>query len=233
VLFLVLLGCARSQEGGRTPGGAVSAVFSANVLRPGAAVAATSPPVAAQPGPSASAQLVPPAAVQPGPSAANAAPSAAPAEHEVVNPAPSAGPSSEPLPSPMLSAVPATARPAASAQRVTGKGQEAAHGRFDAAVVLAAPHAPPRILAIALSATTVRGGETVVGQVRTTSNVASVEIRVQGFSTVMTRRSVGDFTLHYPVPMLPPWLHRTYPVVVIARNVDGLSETRTLEVTVE
>jgi hypothetical protein len=189
VLLIVLLGCARSQEGGHAPGGAVSAAFFANLLRPGVAAAATPPPA----------------------------------------------PGTEPLPSPELSAVPAaaTGRLAASAQRVAGRNPDAVQSRTEAAVVLAAPHAPPRILAIALSATTVRGGETVVGQVRTTSNVASVEVRVQGFSTVMTRRSVGDFTLHYPVPMLPPWLHRTYPVVVIARNVDGVSETRTLEVTVE
>jgi hypothetical protein len=217
VLLFVLLGCARSQEGGHAPGGAVSAVISASVLRPSAAAAATAPPATAQPGPSVT----------------NGAPSATPAAHEAVNPGPPAGPSTEPLPSPALSAATATGLPAASAQRLPGKGPEAAHSRTEAAVVLAAPHAPPRILAIALSATTVRGGETVVGQVRTTSNVASVEIRVQGFSTVMTRRSVGDFTLNYPVPMLPPWLHRTYPVVVIARNVDGVSETRTLEVTVE
>jgi hypothetical protein len=101
------------------------------------------------------------------------------------------------------------------------------------AVVLAAPHAPPRILTVALSASVVRGGQIVVGRVRTTSNVASVEVRVEGFSTVMTHRSAGDFTLNYSVPVLPPWLHRKYPVQVIARNVDGVSETRTLEITLE
>jgi hypothetical protein len=103
----------------------------------------------------------------------------------------------------------------------------------EAFVVLAAPHAPPRILAVALSASRVRGGDVVVGHVRTTSNVASVEVRVEGFSTVMLRRNIGDFILNYAVPMLPPWLHRTYPVQVIARNVDGVRETRTLQVTVE
>ncbi len=100
-------------------------------------------------------------------------------------------------------------------------------------VVLAAPHAPPRIIAVALSASRVHSGDIVFGHVRTTSNVASVEVRVEGFSTVMLRRSIGDFILNYAVPMLPPWLHRTYPVQVIARNVDGVRETRTLEVTVE
>lgn len=106
-------------------------------------------------------------------------------------------------------------------------------GDSEPTIVLAAPHAPPRILAIAFSAAVVRGGETVVGRVRTTSNVASVEVRVVGFSTVMTRRGVGEFSVNYPVPMLPPWLHRTYPVEVIARNVDGVRETRTLEITLE
>lgn len=101
------------------------------------------------------------------------------------------------------------------------------------AVTLALPHAPPRILAIAVSASKVRGGDIVIGNVRTTSNVASVEIRVEGFSTSMLRRSIGEFTVNYPVPFLPPWLHRTYPVLVIARNADGVKETRTLQITVE
>jgi hypothetical protein len=104
---------------------------------------------------------------------------------------------------------------------------------FETGVTLAEPHAPPRILAVAVSPSRVRAGQVVSGHVRTTSNVASVEIRVEGFSASMLRRSIGDFTLNYSVPFLPPWLHRKYPVLVIARNVDGVSETRTIEITVE
>jgi hypothetical protein len=104
---------------------------------------------------------------------------------------------------------------------------------IDAPVVEASPHAPPRILALILSSSTVRGGETVLGRVRTTSNVASVEVRILGFSRVMTQRAAGDFTLRYLVPLLPWWLHRTYPIEVVARNADGVQVTRTLQVTVE
>jgi hypothetical protein len=150
---------------------------------------------------------------------------------------PPIGSSGEPEPGPTVTAaLPAqTAVPSgfAATPSALPATPSAPGGESDQAVVVAAPHAPPRILAVAFSAAVVRGGETVVGRVRTTSNVASVEVRVVGFSTVMTRRGVGEFSVKYPVPVLPPWLHRTYPVEVIARNVDGVRETRTLEITLE
>jgi hypothetical protein len=170
-------------------------------------------------------------------SAARAAPAVAILQKEVPALALPIGASIEPHPGPTETTVlPAqTAVPSvlAATPSATTATPSAPAGESDPAVVLAAPHAPPRILAVAFSAAVVRGGETVVGRVRTTSNVASVEVRVVGFSTVMTRRGVGEFSVNYPVPVLPSWLHRTYPVEVIARNVDGVRETRTLEITLE
>jgi len=83
------------------------------------------------------------------------------------------------------------------------------------------PDAAPRILKIVVSATTVYGGDTVSGYVRTSSNVASVELRVGGFSMPVPKSGVGQFQLTYKVPSLPFFLHRTYPMEIIARNTRG------------
>jgi hypothetical protein len=84
-----------------------------------------------------------------------------------------------------------------------------------------APDAPPRILSMSLSTPVVRGGDVVSGFVETTSNVASVEARIGGYSSNMQKVGVGKFTLTYRVPKLPFFLHRTYNVEIIARNTRG------------
>jgi hypothetical protein len=85
-----------------------------------------------------------------------------------------------------------------------------------------APDAPPRILAMSLSTPVARSGEVVSGFVKTTSNVASVEARIAGYSSVMQKVGVGMFVLTGRVPSLPFFLHnRTYAIEVIARNTRG------------
>lgn len=81
--------------------------------------------------------------------------------------------------------------------------------------------APPRILSLSISTPVAHGGELVSGTVETTSNVASVEARIAGYSSAMQKIGVGRFALSYRVPNLPFFLHRTYTIEVIARNTRG------------
>jgi hypothetical protein len=83
------------------------------------------------------------------------------------------------------------------------------------------PDAPPRILSFALSTPVAHGGEVVSGLVETSSNVASVEARIGGYSSAMQKVGVGKFALSYRVPKLPFFLHRTYSIEIIARNTHG------------
>jgi hypothetical protein len=94
------------------------------------------------------------------------------------------------------------------------------------------PNAQPRIVNVSLSKTTVYGGDTVSSEVITSSNVASVELRIAGFSMPMAKTAPGHFSLIYTVPNLPFFLHKTYDMDVIARNTRGDAATTTLPITV-
>lgn len=98
--------------------------------------------------------------------------------------------------------------------------------------VSAAPDAAPQIVAIKMNATTVHAGDTVTGTVETSSNVASVEVRIASFSITMPKVDVGRFALSYTVPHVPFFLHGTYPMQVIARNARGASATQTVPISV-
>jgi hypothetical protein len=95
-----------------------------------------------------------------------------------------------------------------------------------------APDAQPKIVNVSLSETTVRGGDTVSGEVITSSNVASVEVRIAGFSMTMPKTSPGHFALSYTVPSVPFFLHKTYDMNVIARNTRGDATAKSLPITV-
>ena len=100
------------------------------------------------------------------------------------------------------------------------------------AAAVAAPDARPQIVNVALSKTTVHGGDTVAGEVVTSTNVASVEVRIAGFSMSVPRMSPGHFALSYTVPNVPFFLHKTYDMDVIARNSRGDAATTSLPITV-
>jgi hypothetical protein len=88
---------------------------------------------------------------------------------------------------------------------------------------IAANTAPPRILAMRFSSNDVRRGQTWSGQVVTTTNVASVEIRTNLFSINVPRRDFGRFAFDLRVFDVPPIFIRAYRVRVIARNSAGAS----------
>ena len=97
--------------------------------------------------------------------------------------------------------------------------------------VYASPHAPPRILAINISTLNARAGQTVSGSVETTSNVASVEVRIAGWGMSLARPRIGYFEASGVIPDLPPFAKGTYTLQVIARNADGRRAERDFPIT--
>ena len=95
-----------------------------------------------------------------------------------------------------------------------------------------AADAPPQIIALSISEPVVHGGDLVSGTVETSSNVASVEARIGGYSSSLQKIGVGRFKVSYRVPHLPFFLHRTFMIQVIARNTRGLQVSTAVPITV-
>ena len=94
------------------------------------------------------------------------------------------------------------------------------------------PNAAPRIVSIAVDKTTVGSGDRVSGTVLTSSNVASVEVRVAGYGMALEKVGVGRFTLDYTLGSLPFFVRGTYEMRIIARNAHGDAAQQTLPITV-
>jgi hypothetical protein len=167
----------------------------------------------------------------------------APTQVVTVTPTP-ASPSPSPSPSveaslpgvPTLapSLAPVTIAPiAAKAPVQTAIPSSAAPSSAPAAVAVLPPDAKPEIFEVQLSATTLRGGDTVSGMVETSSNVASVEARIATYSISVPKVGVGRFALNYVVPNLPFFLHRNYDLLVIARNTRGDEIVRSIPIKVQ
>ena len=85
---------------------------------------------------------------------------------------------------------------------------------------------------MSLSTPVAHGGQIVTGTVRTSSNVASVEARIAGYSSTLTKTGEGVFQLAQRVPALPFFLHRTYEIDVIARNTAGAAVSSEIPITI-
>ncbi len=166
--------------------------------------------------------------------------------------APTVGPSASPTPAPTPSPVtyvpvaqpsaPTSGVPAGASAAPYAPGNQVTEAPIVAATL--APHvvsvkpimepanAPPRILAMSLSTPVAYGGQIVSGTVETSSNVASVEARIAGYSSSLQKVGVGKFSIAYRVPRLPFFLHRTYTIEVIARNTRGDAVRSAVPITV-
>jgi len=94
------------------------------------------------------------------------------------------------------------------------------------------PDAPPQIVDVEMNSTDVGSGDTLWGKVLTSSNVASVEVRVANIGVGLNKVGVGRFTLAYRLGDIPPFAHGTYPMHIIARNTRGDKTERTLPLTI-
>lgn len=90
-------------------------------------------------------------------------------------------------------------------------------------IVMLPPDAAPQILWIALTSTTPHAGDTVTVTVLTSSNVASVELRIGGYGSGMTKTDVGHFQLASVVPKLPFFMGHNLTLEIIARNTAGVA----------
>jgi hypothetical protein len=102
-----------------------------------------------------------------------------------------------------------------------------------ATTLFLAPDAPPQILDYRVNGSSVRSGGTISGFVRTSSNVASVEVRIGGYGANMTKIGVDRFTVAYRVPILPIFMRHSYTLEIIARNSRGDAVKRYLPVKIE
>jgi hypothetical protein len=90
------------------------------------------------------------------------------------------------------------------------------------------PDALPKILAVDVSETTVKPGDTVSGSVVTSSNVASVQARIGGYALSLAKTGVGRFSLTYTVTPLPWFVRGNFTMQVIARNTRGDTAERAI-----
>jgi hypothetical protein len=95
------------------------------------------------------------------------------------------------------------------------------------------PDAAPQILWIALSSMVPRAGDTLTITVLTSSNVASVELRVGGYGSGMTKTDVGHFQLASTVPKLPFFMGHNLTLQVIARNTAGAAAQQSVPLQVQ
>lgn len=84
-----------------------------------------------------------------------------------------------------------------------------------------APDAAPQIIYVHLSSNSPRAGDTLSVVVLTSSNVASVEIRIAGFGANLPKTDVGHFEGSNPVPKIPFFMSHSFTLDVIARNTAG------------
>ena len=94
------------------------------------------------------------------------------------------------------------------------------------------PDAPPEIVAIDVSSTSISSGDTLWGKVLTSSNVASVEVRIATYGIGLKKIGVGRFALAYRLAYVPFFVRGTYPMHFIARNTRGDAVDRTLPLTI-
>lgn len=84
----------------------------------------------------------------------------------------------------------------------------------------------PQINSIWMSQRAAHRGDVVSGRVVASKNTASVEVRVGGYGMSLQKIDATTFVGSYRVPWVPFFLHRTWTVRVIARNMEGVATER-------
>lgn len=135
----------------------------------------------------------------------------------------SASPTPKPVPAATAAPIPATATPSPRPSPTPTPAIK---------IPRLPPDAAPQILSIDVDKTTVTSGDRVSGTVLTTSNVASVEVRVAGYGVSLNKVGVGRFSLIYTLGNLPFFVRGTYAMQVIARNARGNATQRSVPITV-
>jgi hypothetical protein len=99
-------------------------------------------------------------------------------------------------------------------------------------IAILPPDAAPQILWWHMSSTTLHAGDTLSVVVLTSSNVASVELRIGGYAFSLPKTDVGHFEGGYFVPQLPFFVSHELLMRIIARNTAGTSVENGVEIQV-
>jgi len=99
-------------------------------------------------------------------------------------------------------------------------------------IAILPPDAAPQILWWRLSSTTPQAGDTLSVVVLTSSNVASVELRIGGYAFNLPKTDVGHFEGGYVVPQLPFFVSHQLLMWIIARNTAGVPVENSVEIQV-
>ncbi len=92
------------------------------------------------------------------------------------------------------------------------------------------PNDPPRIVDMWITEDSFHSGDIVSGIVITSTNVASVEVRIGGYAANVPRLTYGKFSYRQRVPELPSFLKRDYTLTVTSRNAAGDAATESIPV---
>jgi hypothetical protein len=84
-----------------------------------------------------------------------------------------------------------------------------------------APGAPPQLVAVEISSSIFHSGDTVYGAIVASSNVASADIHVEGYSMPLNHDSEGHFSLTRTLPHIPSFAKGDYTLVVAVHNTAG------------
>ncbi|GAC1505375.1 MAG: hypothetical protein NVS1B14_10920 [Vulcanimicrobiaceae bacterium] len=90
-----------------------------------------------------------------------------------------------------------------------------------ASLLGAMPAPRAQITSVWMSQNQARPGDVVRGRVETTKSTASIEIRVGGYGTSLTKINDTTFVGAIRIPRIPFFLRRTWTVRVIARTITG------------
>jgi len=136
-----------------------------------------------------------------------------PATAQAVAPALLPAPTIAPIPSPAASASPT---PSASP-----------------APLVLPPDAAPQIVDVHFNQNVIHSGDVVSGTVTTSTNVASVEVRIASYSVNVPRTDSGQFALSYQAPHIPWFARGNYTARVIARNTAGVATERDIPIALQ
>ncbi len=92
------------------------------------------------------------------------------------------------------------------------------------------PNAAPQIIAMHFNQNVIHSGEIISRTVTTSTNVASVEVRIAGYSISLPRTDFGEFVLSYQTPHIPRLVRGNYTARIIARNTAGVATEQDIPV---
>jgi len=130
-----------------------------------------------------------------------------------------------PSPSPAASASP---QPSASPSQAP-----AATPSLSPAPLVLPPDAAPQIVDVHLNQNVIHSGDMISGTVTTSTNVASVELRIASYSVNVPRTDSGQFALSYQAPHIPWFARGNYTARVIARNTAGVTTERDIPIALQ